>query len=150
VLHQQLSNAWRLRERAFPISPVLTLKPEGLVLGAGTLVLPAEESRRLKSVDGDELRVLALLSAAYGRAMAPAVLRNIERAAKAWREGDDCLAYIHLAHALFPYSTFHITWIAYLSAPLAKGLELPAEILTERTPDGGVPDDRRRGAARAR
>jgi Immunity protein 52 len=39
---------------------------------------------------------------------------------------------------LFPYSTFHITWIGYLSAPLAKGLELPAEILTERTADGGV------------
>jgi hypothetical protein len=38
----------------------------------------------------------------------------------------------------FPYSTFHIPWIAYLSAPLAKGLELPAEILTERTRDGGV------------
>jgi hypothetical protein len=54
MLHQQLSNAWRFRERAFPISPVLTLKPEGLVLGAGTVVLPTEESRRLKSVDGDE------------------------------------------------------------------------------------------------
>ena len=46
MLHQQLSNAWRFRERAFPISPVLTLKPEGLVLGAGTVVLPTEESRR--------------------------------------------------------------------------------------------------------
>ena len=39
---------------------------------------------------------------------------------------------------LFPYSKFHITWIGYLSAPLAKGLDLPAEILTERTGDGGV------------
>lgn len=39
---------------------------------------------------------------------------------------------------LFPYSTFHIPWIAYLSTPLAKGLELPPEILTERTADGGV------------
>jgi hypothetical protein len=38
----------------------------------------------------------------------------------------------------FPYSTFHIPWLAYLSAPLAKGLDLPAEILTERTADGGV------------
>jgi hypothetical protein len=82
--------------------PVLTLKPEGLILGAGTVLLPAEESRRLKSVDGDELRVLALLSAAYGRAIAPRVLGNIQRAAKAWSEGDDCLAYIHLAHARFP------------------------------------------------
>jgi hypothetical protein len=38
----------------------------------------------------------------------------------------------------FPYSKFHIPWIAYLSTPLAKGLELPAEILTERTAGGGV------------
>jgi hypothetical protein len=102
VLQDQLSEAWRLREREFPISPVLTLTDGGLVLGAGTVVLPAEGSRQLKSVDGDELRVLALLSAAYGRPTAPAVLGNIERAAKAWREGDDCLAYIHLAHARFP------------------------------------------------
>jgi hypothetical protein len=102
MLHQQLSNAWRIHERAFPISPVLNLTREGLVLGAGTVVLPTEESLRLKSVDGNELRVLALLSAAYGRAIAPAILGNIERAAKAWGEGDDCLAYIHLAHARFP------------------------------------------------
>jgi hypothetical protein len=39
---------------------------------------------------------------------------------------------------LFPYSIFHIAWIAYLSAPLAGGLELPQEIVTERTPDGGL------------
>lgn len=40
--------------------------------------------------------------------------------------------------ALFPYSRFHIPWLAYLSAPLAAGLELPPEITTERTPDGGL------------
>jgi len=39
--------------------------------------------------------------------------------------------------ALFPYSRFHIPWLAYLSAPLAAGIELPPEIKTERTPDGG-------------
>lgn len=39
---------------------------------------------------------------------------------------------------LFPYSRFHIPWIAYLSAPLALALELPGDILTERTPDGGL------------
>jgi len=43
--------------------------------------------------------VLALLSAAYGKAVAPAVLGNIARAANAWRQKDDCLAYIHLAHS---------------------------------------------------
>jgi hypothetical protein len=40
--------------------------------------------------------------------------------------------------ALFPYSRFHIPWLAYLSAPLAAGLELQPEIKTERTPDGGL------------
>jgi hypothetical protein len=39
---------------------------------------------------------------------------------------------------LFPYSLFHITWIAYLPAPLAAGLRLPPEIWTERTSDGGI------------
>jgi immunity protein 52 of polymorphic toxin system len=40
--------------------------------------------------------------------------------------------------ALFPYSRFHIPWFAYLSAPLAVGIELPPEIMTERMPDGGL------------
>jgi hypothetical protein len=40
--------------------------------------------------------------------------------------------------ALFPYSRFHIPWLAYLSAPFATGIELPPEIKTERTPDGGL------------
>lgn len=39
---------------------------------------------------------------------------------------------------LFPYSRFHIPWIAYLSSPLAAELELSPEVMTERTPDGGL------------
>jgi hypothetical protein len=98
VLHEQLRNAWHARKRFVPISPVLNLAPEGLVLGAATVLVPADGPRRLQSPRGGEARVLALLSAAYGKAIAPSVLGNIERAAKAWREGDDRLAYIHLAH----------------------------------------------------
>lgn len=40
--------------------------------------------------------------------------------------------------ALFPYSRFHIPWIAYLSAQLATAVTLSGEIETERTPDGGL------------
>lgn len=82
-----------------PISAILRITPEGLVLGAGTVLLPADGPRQLRSTTGCEARVLALLSAAYDRAVDPAVLGNIARAAKAWNAGDDCLAYIHLAHA---------------------------------------------------
>jgi hypothetical protein len=65
-------------------------------------LLPAQELRRLAKVEGEEVRLLALLSATYGGAVPPSVLGNIERAAKSWRDGDDCLAAIHLAHAALP------------------------------------------------
>jgi hypothetical protein len=65
-------------------------------------LLPAAGNRRLAKIEGEEARLLALLSATHGRAIAPSVLGNIERAAKSWRDGDDCLAAIHLAHASLP------------------------------------------------
>lgn len=39
---------------------------------------------------------------------------------------------------LFPYSRYHIPWIAYLSSPLAAEVRLPPEILCENTPNGGL------------
>jgi hypothetical protein len=39
---------------------------------------------------------------------------------------------------LFPYSRFHIPWIGYLSAPLTRHLSVPAAIVTELVPDGGL------------
>lgn len=38
----------------------------------------------------------------------------------------------------FPKSTFHIPWIAYLSAEHAAGVAVTRDIFTERTPDGGL------------
>jgi hypothetical protein len=38
----------------------------------------------------------------------------------------------------FPDTDFHVPWMAYLSAPIAARLELPPEIVTEHTPDGGL------------
>jgi hypothetical protein len=99
---QRLREAWHARQCASPIYPVPSLASEGLVLGAGTVLVPAEGTRRLASLDGQKARVLALLAAAYGKAVAPNVLGNIARAADAWRQGDDCLAYIHLAHSRLP------------------------------------------------
>lgn len=99
MLNEQLREQWRVRERAAPIYPVMTFASDGLVLGAGTVLLQAEGPRRLQSLCGQEMRVLALLAAAYGRAVALAVLGNIERAAKSWEDGDQCPAHIHLAHS---------------------------------------------------
>jgi hypothetical protein len=38
----------------------------------------------------------------------------------------------------FPYSDYHIPWMAYLDAELSKKGNVPGEIATERTPDGGL------------
>jgi hypothetical protein len=38
----------------------------------------------------------------------------------------------------FPKSIFHVPWMAYLSAERAVGVKLTREVLTERTPDGGL------------
>jgi hypothetical protein len=58
-------------------------------------------------LERQEGEVLALLSAAYGKAVAPSVLGNIERAAKSWSEGDGFTAHIHLAHTgLHPLDDF--------------------------------------------
>lgn len=99
MLEEQLRDAWQKQARNVPIQSVLHFTPEGLALGAGTILIPADGNRRLKKLKGQEARILALLSSAYGKTISPAVLGNIERAAKSWCEGDECLAYIHLAHA---------------------------------------------------
>ena len=88
---RQLGDAARVPGSTIPISTVLHLTSEGLVLGAGTLLVAADAARRLSSLRGQEARVLALLSAGYNRAVPPSVLGNIERAAKSWRDGDDLL-----------------------------------------------------------
>ncbi len=81
------------------------------------MLLAAEGVRRFKNLEGQEARVLTLLCAAYGRPIAPSVLGNIKRATKSWSEGDDCLAYVHLAHAGLPepkepYEAAHRLFIA--------------------------------------
>jgi hypothetical protein len=99
VLEERLRQAWQTQAHNVRIQSVLHFTPEGLVLGAGTVLAAADGNRRLQKLKGQEARILALLSAAYGKAIPSKVLGNIERAAKSWHEGDDCLAYIHLAHA---------------------------------------------------
>ena len=44
MLHEQLRNAWQARKRAVPNSPALKLAPEGLALGAATVLVPGRRS----------------------------------------------------------------------------------------------------------
>jgi hypothetical protein len=98
VVYERPHDGLLARESVAFASPAMIFTPQGLMLGAGTILMPAEGARKLKSLKGWEQQVLALLSAAYGTAVARSVLGNIERAAKCWSEGDDFTAHIHLAH----------------------------------------------------
>jgi hypothetical protein len=64
---EELGEAWRRRERGVPIEPELTFQDAGLVLGAGAvLAAAAEDGRgRVIRIEGDEARILTLLSIAY-------------------------------------------------------------------------------------
>ena len=102
MLHESLWRARSVQKRAVPIIPALYFSPDGLALGAGTILLSAVAPRRLANLQGEEAPLLALLSATFGKAVSPSVLGNIERAAKSWLVGDDTAAVIHLAHAGLP------------------------------------------------
>jgi hypothetical protein len=130
VLHEHLRDVRSVRKRAVALSPCLHLAPEGLVLGAGTVLLPAD-GRRLKNLQGQEARILALLSAAFGDAVSPSVLGNIERAAKSWRDGDDLLAAIHLAHAGLrePQDSYAAARRLFMADGLMKAGTSPRDIL---------------------
>lgn len=102
MLQESLWRAWSLQRRAVPIIPALYFSPDGLALGAGTILLPTIGPWRLANLQGEEARLLALLSATFSKAISPSVLGNIDRAAKSWSQGDDTAAVIHLAHASLP------------------------------------------------
>lgn len=99
MLVERLRKEWHARAHVVPINCAPSFTSDGLVMGAGTVLVPAIAARRLQDLEGQEARVLALLSAAYGRVVMPSVLDSIERAAKRWGRGEDCLALIHLALA---------------------------------------------------
>jgi hypothetical protein len=96
---------WRDHAKSHPLEPIMTLAAEGLVLGAGTIVVKSRSagSNRFELVtEGAEERILALLSVAYRQAISPNVIDHVRRASAAWGRGEDCLALIHLARAGLP------------------------------------------------
>ena len=81
----------------------LTITGAGLTLGAGTVLarMTIEGSSHL-AIDGEEERILALLSVAFDKSISANAIGNLRRASEQWSRGDKCLAHIHLAHAGLP------------------------------------------------
>jgi hypothetical protein len=51
-MDQGLDEAWHARQCVSPIYPVRYLAPEGLLLGAGAVLVPADAAGRLTSLGG--------------------------------------------------------------------------------------------------
>jgi hypothetical protein len=76
---------------------------DALVLGAGTrLAKLGKGCLRELSIDGQEERILALLSVAYWRPIPTHVLKSIKGAVRAYGRGEKVLADVHLAHTGLP------------------------------------------------
>jgi len=100
---ERLQKQWHESARFRPIHAGLSLEPDGLVLGRGTVLVPAASSgRRRLQLEGTEARALTLLSVAYGRPVSLAVFKHVHKASRQWSLGEDCLAAIHLAFARLP------------------------------------------------
>ena len=107
ALADPLRQEWRERNALQPIHRGMTIADAGIVLGAGTVLVPTEG--RFAKGGGSELggkeRLLALLSAFYGEPVRPEVLGNILRASEYSRDGERCLASIALARTRLPAIT---------------------------------------------
>jgi len=126
MLAERLSKAWRTRQATVPIDPAMTFAPEGLVLGARTVLAPAatDGDRWTIRLEGSEARLAALLAAAHLRPVTPEALNHIRKAAERWNEGDAGLAQVHLA----------LSRLGPLDAPGAQRLFLADELLKAGTP----------------
>ena len=88
-----------------PFHQTMEINDSGLVFGAGTML--ARMGRNaigapVLALDGDEDRLLALLSVAYRQSVPDRLFKYIERASRQWAQGDKCLAHIELAFAALP------------------------------------------------
>src|ERR1700728_2092587 len=93
-----LNKAWGQRARSSSIEPTMTISADGLVLGAGTVLAKQGTDRWDRTaleIKGNDERIVALLSVAYGKAVDAGVIDHIQHASEAYGRGETCLALIH-------------------------------------------------------
>jgi hypothetical protein len=91
---------WRDRGLGRPLRREMTFTHAGLVLGRGTILAEFGKeglAARGLAFDGEEARLLSLLTAAYRQPVSGGAIEKIRRAGEFWRAGEKALAQIHLA-----------------------------------------------------
>ena len=95
----RIQKRWHDEVRFRGLRAGMSLEPEGVVLGAQTVL-----AKRLHdgSLEGEDARILTLLSVAYGNPIDPSVIGAVRRASKHARAGDEGMASMHIALVPLP------------------------------------------------
>ncbi|MGH6857355.1 MAG: hypothetical protein ACRECP_06885, partial [Methylocella sp.] len=81
------------------------------------------------ALDGNEARILSLLTAAYGKCIPEGVVEKIRRAGEFWCAGEKTLAQIHLAFIGLPQIDEADAYRLFLAeVALEKGVE-PSDLM---------------------
>jgi hypothetical protein len=105
-----LKKQWHDEARSQPFRPYLYIDDKGLLLGAGTLLVPMVKDRTgapILAIDGNEARILATLSLGYRRRIQVKALKFIKRASMQWAKGERAIAHFELAYAQLPRFETH-------------------------------------------
>lgn len=95
-----LHKAWDRSGRFLSPHSRMRLTEDGLTLGADTVIVPLgrdDWERPVLEIEGNEERILALLSVAHEQPVSPNILGNLQNASRCLCKGELALAYIHLA-----------------------------------------------------
>jgi hypothetical protein len=122
---------WRDRGLGRPLHREMTFTQVGLVLGRGTILAEFEKKSRARGLafDGEDARLLSLLTATFATPVAPHVVEKIRRAGEIWSSGEKALAQIHLAFLGLPKIDEADAYRLFLAGTaLEKGVS-PSELM---------------------
>jgi hypothetical protein len=126
-----LDQHWHDEGLSRPLHRALTFTHAGLVLERGTLLAEFEKERPARglALDGNEARILSLLTAAHGEPVAGGVTAKIRSAGEFWRYGEKTLAQLHLAFIGLPTIDETSAYRLFLAGTaLEKGLD-PSDLM---------------------
>jgi hypothetical protein len=99
-----LERDWRDRKLGRPLHREMTFTEAGVVPGRGTILAEFEKKSRARGLafDGEDARLLSLLTATFATPVAPHVVEKIRRAGEYWCADEKAPAQIHLAFLGLP------------------------------------------------
>jgi hypothetical protein len=139
-----IEKVWREKSRTGPFHRKVTVTDTGLMLGREIILAspaggaPAEAG--FSVYNGDESRVLALLTAAYGCPVGDHIFTKMRRASELWHRGEKALAQIHLAFADLPDADEAVAYRLFLAVKILDSGHSPESLMKALAFEPTAPD----------